>query len=333
MIFQRGDSVDTVVTPSGSPIPLDSSSDEECEMLRSRLEGQLSWEDDDYTPRRGILESSASWEEHSEGESQELSVLPPTLSPQNLWHVSLDVPPSSSSSSSSSSSPLSSPPGHNQDWEVQMLAAELERKEQRDKLQGELAELTGKSQLSKSELDILDQVLLESERERRHKVRSFDDDNIPTRKSKRKRTVSDSGGRSVENLLVRGDTLRSSLLRHRLHGRRKTEEDVSIKSGIVSWLHKRSTQQQQQQIGKQVLNARSLEEPTISAEPPTTSRSSSIGHLPPRVGSMFTLSRLRLSTLSHSIRGFTRPAAPAQNTGDPERAVATITQSGASGHS
>jgi hypothetical protein len=263
----------------------------------------------------------------------ELLELPRSLSPQSLWHhVALDVA-SSSSSSSSNSSP---PPGHNRDWEVQMLADELDRRDQRHRLEGELAELAGKSRLSRSELDILDSVLEETARHEVVKNRSFDEDHTPS--PRRRRNTSESGSSSVEHLNVdRSDTLRSNLLRNRLPHKKHSDESSS--SGIVSWLHRRTShhhQQQQQPIGKQYLNARSLEEPAGSVErpPPTQSRSSSIGHLPTPTstrsshGSLFGFSRLRLSTLSHSLRGFTRPptaiASVSQPSGESERPVATI---------
>ncbi|CAB3359161.1 Hypothetical predicted protein [Cloeon dipterum] len=311
--FMRGDSVDTVISPSGSPIPQDSS-DEEADMEVRMRSGMLTRKTEDR----------CSWEEHAEEEAMEMMELPRSMSPQSLWHVSVDMPSSSSSSSSrsSSSSPMSSPPGHNQDWEVQMLADELERRDQRQKLEGELAELTGKSKLSKSEIDILERILQESSRKRgRVKTLSFDEDAPVVTKSShgRKRTTSECVGRkttSVEHLISRSDTLRSSILRNRLPRREERGGSVS------SWLHRRDSTS----LGKQVLNARSLEEPIpqTSEQPPTRgTRSSSIGHLPSGRGIFTSLSRLRLSTLSHSIRGLTSRASA---TSDPESAVATISQ-------
>lgn len=297
--------MDTVISPSRSPI-LQDSSDEEA--------------DNEVRMRSGLLrvrpEDRRSWEDHSEGEAVELMDLPPSMSPQSLWHISLDVPPSSSSSSSSSSSPLSSPPAHNQDWEVQMLADELDRRNKRQKLEGELAELTGNVKLSKSELDILDKIMQESSRKRdRRRNLSFDDDAaVPVKSSSgshrgRKRTASECVGRkttSVEQLLARSDTLR---LRNRVSRR-----DTATTSGL----------------GRQVLNARSLEEPVTPAspaEPTPKGRSSSIGHLPSGRGLFTSLSRLRLSTLSHSIRGLTGGSSrhsQVSTQADPESAVATI---------
>ncbi|XP_065333299.1 uncharacterized protein LOC135935136 isoform X4 [Cloeon dipterum] len=311
--FMRGDSVDTVISPSGSPIPQDSS-DEEADMEVRMRSGMLTRKTEDR----------CSWEEHAEEEAMEMMELPRSMSPQSLWHVSVDMPSSSSSSSSrsSSSSPMSSPPGHNQDWEVQMLADELDRRDQRQKLEGELAELTGQSKLSKSEIDILERILQESSRKRgRVKTLSFDEDAPVVTKSSRgrKRTTSECVGRkttSVEHLISRSDTLRSSILRNRLPRREERGGSVS------SWLHRRDSTS----LGKQVLNARSLEEPIpqTSEQPPTRGiRSSSIGHLPSGRGIFTSLSRLRLSTLSHSIRGLTSRASA---TSDPESAVATISQ-------
>jgi hypothetical protein len=298
--------VDTVISPSRSPI-LQDSSDEEAE-TEVRL-------------RSGLLrvrpEDRRSWEDHSEGEAVELLDLPPSMSPQSLWHISLDVPPSSSSSSSSSSSPLSSPPIHNQDWEVQMLADELDRRNKRQKLEGELAELTGHTKLSKSELDILDKIMQDSSRKRdRTRNLSFDDDAaVPVKSSGshrgRKRTASECVGRkttSVEQLLARSETLRMR--------NRPSRRDTATSSGL----------------GRQVLNARSLEEPVIpaaTAEQAPKGRSSSIGHLPSGRNIFTSLSRLRLSTLSHSIRGLTggssrHSSAAAATQADPESAVATI---------
>lgn len=300
--------MDTVISPSRSPI-LQDSSDEEA--------------DTEVRLRSGLLrmrsEDRRSWEDHSEGEAVELLDLPPSMSPQSLWHISLDVPPSSSSSSSSSS-PLSSPPIHNQDWEVQMLADELDRRNKRQKLEGELAELTGHTKLTKSELDILDKIMQDSSRKRdRTGNLSFDDDAaVPVKSSSsgshraRKRTASECVGRktmSVEQLLARSETLR---LRNRV-----SKRDVATSSGL----------------GRQVLNARSLEEPAVPAAPAEQvpkGRSSSIGHLPSGRNIFTSLSRLRLSTLSHSIRGLTggslrnSSAATSATQADPESAVATI---------
>ncbi|KAF4520046.1 hypothetical protein B566_EDAN008334 [Ephemera danica] len=311
--FMRGDSVDTVVTPSNSPIPPDTSSSS----------SSSSGDTDSELETHDSAARGASWEDRSEEESLELLELPRSLSPQALWqHVALDV--ASSGSSSSSSSP---PPGHNRDWEVQMLAEELDRRDQRSRLEGELAELAGKSRLSRSELDILDRVLQESARSE-VKNRSFDEDHASPRH--RRRNTSESSC-SVEHLnVMRTDTMRSSLLRNRLPHHKKHEE-----SGLVSWLHRRTSHQSQQQqpIGKQYLNARSLEEPAGSVErppPQTQGRSSSIGHLPVPSSSsssstrhsLFGFSRLRLSTLSHSLRGFTRPASASQASSS--ETVATI---------
>jgi hypothetical protein len=159
----------------------------------------------------------------------------------------------------------------------------------------------------------------ESSRKRdRTRNLSFDDDAaLPVKRSSsgshkgRKRTASECVGRkttSVEQLLARSDTLR---MRNRPSGR-----DTATSSGL----------------GRQVLNARSLEEPVIPAaiaEQAPKGRSSSIGHLPSGRNIFTSLSRLRLSTLSHSIRGLTggssrHSSAAAATQADPESAVATI---------
>ncbi|XP_059479213.1 uncharacterized protein LOC132198922 isoform X4 [Neocloeon triangulifer] len=268
--FMRGDSVDTVISPSGSPVLMDSSDDE-----ADRVQ--------------------CSWEEHAAEETLELLDLPRSMSPQSVWHVSVDVPSSSSSSNSSSStSPLSSPPIHNQDWEVQMLADELERRDQRQKL---AEQLTGRSQqLSRSEVDILDRILQEQS-SRRGKVAknlSFDAEGEQKRKGDARKTT------SVEHLVLR---------------RRR-------KGSLTSWLQRKDTSTSA--LGRQqVLNARSLEEPIQQPERrPKGTRSSSIGHLPSGRSLFTSLSRFRLSIRGLSSSRPAAPTTPAQP--DPESAVATI---------
>ncbi|XP_054281154.1 uncharacterized protein LOC128998823 [Macrosteles quadrilineatus] len=110
--FMRGDSVDTVLSsPKRSP---------------------WHWRTDKH-----------SWEDHSEEENQELQDLPRSITPQPVWNsTSIDMESDSGSSSTNEMEDVFV--GEHNDWEVQMLAKEMERRESLQKSQEGVYELSAK---------------------------------------------------------------------------------------------------------------------------------------------------------------------------------------------
>ncbi|PNF27892.1 hypothetical protein B7P43_G08302 [Cryptotermes secundus] len=267
--FMRGDSVDTVLMspPPALPDDLEEESGNNAVADEAPYHSMIS-------PSHHILQQPQtyrhSWEDHSEEETLELLDLPSSISPQHMWcvedglqndrdipidSVALDLGSSDTSSSSSSSSDSSNDEddafatddlhsvGHNQDWEVQMLARELERREGISRLEDEVRDLkvavssSDLSHLTSSELDILEQVLVAKDRKVRAAARALsldsDDSYLDERslhpvirhkpelhspslssalnKQRLLKQRSTNGGGSIENLLYR-----TSLLKNRL---------------------------------------------------------------------------------------------------------------------
>nr|XP_018915120.1 PREDICTED: uncharacterized protein LOC109042691 isoform X1 [Bemisia tabaci] len=118
--FMRGDSVDTVVGPSEEGVWVDES-------------GRCG----SKTGLRGYQCNRRSWEDHSEEESLELQDLPRSITPQPMWTTveigseSSDSPGSLDSEHSVSGSTSEQDlrfRKHDCNWEIQMLARELDRR-------------------------------------------------------------------------------------------------------------------------------------------------------------------------------------------------------------
>ncbi|XP_068087041.1 uncharacterized protein [Anabrus simplex] len=294
--FMRGDSVDTVLT---SPPPILPDEDME-ELLGNGVRHRHMVTSHHHRLQR------RSWEDHSEEETLELLDLPRSITPQHVWldesshsnglmrqeSVAVDMGSSDSESSSSSSagseedhfqvSDRSEFCTHNRDWEVQMLARELERREGITQLQDEVRELqeavsaSDLTQLSSSELDILERVLVAEDRKVRAVARalsldsdescddralhskmkdvsgrvrspSFSFTSVNRRKFSKQRST--NGGGSIENLIHKTQLLKNRLLSAATQPQRS---DAAMKR-------------------QQFLNARSLSE---HPEIPQTSRQS-----------------------------------------------------------
>ncbi|PSN56858.1 hypothetical protein C0J52_08291 [Blattella germanica] len=312
--FMRGDSVDTVLASPPPTLPDDNLEDE----VEDRTESQqLSADERPYqrivSPSHSGLRQRQmyrrSWEDHSEEETMELLDLPRSMSPQHVWCaededeeeqkkpevprdcVALDLGSSDSSSSSSSSDSSNDEDdmfgmdddlqtvGHNRDWEVQMLARELERREDISRLEDEVRDLKAAvsssdlSLLSSSELDILEQVLVAKDRKVRAAARALSldsDDSFSEERSlhpmsrhkpdlrssslssslnKRRllKQRSTNGGGSIENLLYRTSLLKNRLLsattrRHQLLNARSLDEspETSQKTSVSTVEHRRN---------------------------------------------------------------------------------------------
>ncbi|CAH0391864.1 unnamed protein product [Bemisia tabaci] len=157
--FMRGDSVDTVVGPSEEGVWVDES-------------GRCG----SKTGLRGYQCNRRSWEDHSEEESLELQDLPRSITPQPMWTTveigseSSDSPGSLDSEHSVSGSTSEQDlrfRKHDCNWEIQMLARELDRRktdrvqERRDrdrdrKQSNQLSELLSPESGGSQELFVLD---------------------------------------------------------------------------------------------------------------------------------------------------------------------------------
>lgn len=131
MIFQRGDSIDTVIL---SPTHLGYHNQEYQPHIEHTLQLQKP---------KILLQNRRSWEDRSEEENLELRELPSSMVPRSVWKkdVSIDIASDDTSISTSASETdelymqldddlqLTK---HDQDWEVRMLAHELEKREHKE---------------------------------------------------------------------------------------------------------------------------------------------------------------------------------------------------------
>ncbi|XP_021933450.1 uncharacterized protein LOC110836502 isoform X3 [Zootermopsis nevadensis] len=308
--FMRGDSVDTILVSPPPALPDDCEEENEDGIVVNQEQLVA-----DEAPYQSIISASYStlrqrqtyhhsWEDHSEQGPFVLLDLPHSIGRQHEWYdeeqeqkvtrmpkdcVALDLGSSDTSSSSSSSSDLSIDEddafaadydlhsvGHNQDWEVQMLARELERREDISRLENEVRDLKAAvsssdlSNLTTSELNILEQVLVAKDRKVRAAARalSLDSDDsllheqalqpishhkpevrspslssVLNKQSHLKQRSSNGG----ENLLYRTSLIKNRLLsattkRHQLLIARSLEEtpDRSLKTKVNSGEHVRN---------------------------------------------------------------------------------------------
>ncbi|XKL64851.1 hypothetical protein PGB90_004937 [Kerria lacca] len=86
-----------------------------------------------------MLENRRSWEDQSEKENLELRELPSSITPRSIWKedVSIDIATDDISTSASETDELfvqldDNLLPHDQDWEVRMLAHELEKREHKE---------------------------------------------------------------------------------------------------------------------------------------------------------------------------------------------------------
>nr|CAD7461598.1 unnamed protein product [Timema tahoe] len=313
---QRGDSVDTVLASPLRHLP-----DEE---LNELLPGE------GISSRRHLIHRH-SWEDHSEEESMELMDLPRSISPQYVWsdnnstmvNLGSDSSPDDELSDDETTDQVGEYEGvNNQDWEVQMLAKELERREDMSRLENEVQNLkqvvssSDLNSLSSSELEILEKVLMSKDRKVRaasralsldsdegweektihHKIHKSAVRSPPVSSLNRRlsRQHSYSGGGSIENLLQR-----TSILKHRLLSR-----------GDASSMEVRESQ---------LLNARSLEEQLDPLTGPGQSGPSSSSLSPT---CFFPANLMR--GLGHLVR---HSSSPGRSQTDSAESVPTISQS------
>nr|CAD7425427.1 unnamed protein product [Timema monikensis] len=230
---QRGDSVDTVLASPLRHLP---------EELNELLPGE------GISSRRHLIHRH-SWEDHSEEESMEIMDLPRSISPQYVWsdnnstmvNLGSDSSPDDELSDDETTDQVGEYEGvNNQDWEVQMLAKELERREDMSRLENEVQNLkqvvssSDLNSLSSSELEILEKLLMSKDRKVRAASRalSLDSDEgweekpihqkihkssvrsppVSSLNRRLSRQHSYSGGGSIENLLQRTNILKNRLL-------------------------------------------------------------------------------------------------------------------------
>nr|CAD7402482.1 unnamed protein product [Timema cristinae] len=231
--MQRGDSVDTVLASPLRHLP---------EELNELLPGE------GISSRRHLIHRH-SWEDHSEEESMEIMDLPRSISPQYVWsdnnstmvNLGSDSSPDDELSDDETTDQVGEYEGvNNQDWEVQMLAKELERREDMSRLENEVQNLkqvvssSDLNSLSSSELEILEKLLMSKDRKVRAASRalSLDSDEgweekpihqkihkssvrsppVSSLNRRLSRQHSYSGGGSIENLLQRTNILKNRLL-------------------------------------------------------------------------------------------------------------------------
>ncbi|KAJ9578163.1 hypothetical protein L9F63_024975, partial [Diploptera punctata] len=329
--FMRGDSVDTVLASPPPALP-DEDLDEEND---NRIETEHLLDERPYqrivSPSRGGLRQRQvyrrSWEDHSEEETMELLDLPRSISPQSVWcaeneeqvkvtdtlrdcvAVELGSSDSSSSSSSSSSSDSSNdeddafgtdylqPVGHNRDWEVQMLARELDRREDISRLEDEVREIKAAvsssdlSLLSSSELDILEQVLVAKDRKVRAAARAISLDSDDSYSDER--SLHPSSRHKPE---IRSASLSSSLNRRRISKQRSTNGGGSIENLLYKTSILKNRLLSATTRRHQLLNARSLDETPepshtskVTPGEPKRNRSASSGSITPVVRPPFAL--------------------------------------------
>lgn len=129
-LLQRGDSVDTVLL---SPSQAAYSNQEYQPHIEHALQLQQP---------KILLQNRRSWEDRSEEENLELRELPSSMVPRPVWKedISIDIASDDNTSTSASETDelfvqldddlqLAS---HDQDWEVRMLARELEKREHKE---------------------------------------------------------------------------------------------------------------------------------------------------------------------------------------------------------
>ncbi|XP_065201656.1 uncharacterized protein LOC135832373 isoform X3 [Planococcus citri] len=135
--LQRGDSVDTVLL---SPPQTSFRNQEYLSHIEQRFQPKI------------MLENRRSWEDRSEEENLEVRELPSSITPRPMWKddISIDIASDDASTSASETDELFAHldddlhlTKHDQNWEVRMLARELEKREHKESQSNKLKSESG----------------------------------------------------------------------------------------------------------------------------------------------------------------------------------------------
>ncbi|XP_071452320.1 uncharacterized protein [Hetaerina americana] len=357
--FMRGDSADTVVTADlEDDIDVD-----DCFDNNSLDQGAIVRQRGKKSCKRKSSHSLSEEASQKEDDDIRSAALSLWLSDRDE-DLKMSYSSTSSSSSFTSSSPSSSPssssqeenddiqmPGRNKDWEVQMLARELERRQGVKRLkeydeQCDKAEKAGEEEEEEFESHhrLARRFLRLSRSERELLERLLGSEEDADEEEPKDKVVSDSAWHQSRSLKQLRKKTRKGESRRKGAGTLRKKNGTKVKGSPDSKVAIQGSCQETDAvgeytkrkvwIGQQVLNARSLEESgSASSNIPSSStsrrRAASTGQLP------FLLPLPSLSALSNSFRGIAKAATAGMGQvssqipePDPEKAVVTISGSG-----